>query len=74
MTLSRILILAAAFSSIVASAQQPVTKPLNYEVATIKPAARPNGGWNLHDTPDGYTGMNVSLYKLVQEAYEDFQL
>jgi uncharacterized protein (TIGR03435 family) len=69
MPLRRILILAAAVTSINTLAQQPPAPPLAFEVATIKPSARPDGGWRLEHTPDGYTGTNVSLYKLIQEAY-----
>ncbi len=40
-----------------------------FEVATIKPTARNDGAWRLQPTSDGYTGMNVSLLKLISEAY-----
>jgi len=43
-----------------------------FEVATIKPTAPTVSGWRLQATPDGYTGMNVSLMKLVGEAYGIF--
>jgi len=46
-------------------------KPLAFEVVTIKPDTI-SRGWRLQPTPDGYTGMNISLYKLVQEAYGIF--
>jgi uncharacterized protein (TIGR03435 family) len=40
-----------------------------FDVATIKPAAAIDKGWQLLPTPDGYTGMNVSLRKLIELAY-----
>jgi len=46
----------------------PTPKPLVFEVVTIKPDSV-SRGWRLQPTPDGYTGTNISLYKLVQEAY-----
>ena len=49
----------------------PTTKPLTFEVVTIKPDTT-SRGWRLQATPDGYTGTWVSLYKLVQEAYGIF--
>jgi uncharacterized protein (TIGR03435 family) len=39
------------------------------EVTTIKPSARTDGVWRLQPTPDGYTALDVSLRKLIQEAY-----
>jgi uncharacterized protein (TIGR03435 family) len=65
----RILILAAVVMSIGTLAQHPAAPPLAFEVATIKPTARTDGHWSLHETPDGYVGVDVSLFKLVQEAY-----
>ena len=55
-------------------AQQPVTKPLTFDVVVIRPhnpgVCPPQcGGWNLQPTPDGYDGKNITLYKLVQDAY-----
>ena len=47
----------------------PATKVFTFEVATIKPTARTDGAWRLQATPDGYTGMDISLLKLVGEAY-----
>jgi uncharacterized protein (TIGR03435 family) len=44
-------------------------KVVTFEVATIKPSAHPDGAWDLRPTPDGYTGMDISLLKLVGEAY-----
>ncbi|HXE08589.1 MAG TPA: TIGR03435 family protein [Acidobacteriaceae bacterium] len=73
------LILAAAALAPLADAQTtpapPASalpaKPLAFEVVTIKPDT--NGrGWALQPTPDGYRGVNISLYKLVQEAYGIF--
>jgi uncharacterized protein (TIGR03435 family) len=46
-------------------------KSLTFDVVTIKPhdqSVRPNA-WRLQPTPDGYTASNVSLLKLVGEAY-----
>jgi uncharacterized protein (TIGR03435 family) len=48
------------------------TKPLTFEAATIKPNNKNDGRWKLQPTPDGYTAMGVSLFKLVQEAYGIF--
>lgn len=39
------------------------------EVVTIKPTSRTDGAWRFWPTPDGYTGMDVSLRYMVQEAY-----
>jgi uncharacterized protein (TIGR03435 family) len=50
------------------------TKPLTFDVVTIKPhdqSVRPNA-WTLNPTPDGYTAANVSLLKLVSQAYGIF--
>lgn len=47
-------------------------KPLAFEVATIKPTARTDGSWRLQPTPNGYTGTDVSLLKLIGEAYGIF--
>ena len=64
--------LAAALAA-VALAQQAVvpaaTGGLTFEVATIKPTARTDGSWRLQPTPNGYTGMDVSLLSLIGEAY-----
>jgi uncharacterized protein (TIGR03435 family) len=49
--------------------QAPPPAPLTFEAATIKPYPKNDNTWDLHSTPDGYTGMDISLYKLVQEAY-----
>jgi uncharacterized protein (TIGR03435 family) len=46
----------------------PAAKPLTFEVVTIKPD-NISRGWRLQPTSDGFTGTNISLYKLVQEAY-----
>ena len=70
---TKLLVLAASCiinSTPIASAQSP-PKPLAFEVATIKPN-NTAGGWRLNATPTGYTGMNISLRKLVQEAYGVF--
>jgi uncharacterized protein (TIGR03435 family) len=55
--------------SINTPAQPPAPQPLTFEVATIKPTVRTDGAWRLQSTPDGYTGMDVSLLKLAAEAY-----
>jgi uncharacterized protein (TIGR03435 family) len=47
-------------------------KPLAFEAAVIRPTGTTNGSWRLQPTPDGYTGMDISLFKLVQEAYGVF--
>jgi uncharacterized protein (TIGR03435 family) len=47
-------------------------KALTFEAATIKPTKATNSGWNLNSIPDGYTAKNVSLLKLVGEAYGIF--
>ncbi len=44
-------------------------KAPGFEVATIKPNPRTDGAWRLQPTPDGYTGLDVSLRELVGEAY-----
>lgn len=71
-----LLLLTVAFSGPAVLAQQatataPATpaKVLTFEVATIKPTARTDGSWRLEPTPDGFTGMDISLLKLVGEAY-----
>ena len=50
-------------------AQQPTAQPLTFEVATVKPTARTDGNWRLQPKPDGYTGDDISLLHLIQEAY-----
>jgi uncharacterized protein (TIGR03435 family) len=40
-----------------------------FDVATIKPTAGTESAWHLLPTPDGYTGLNVSLRKLIELAY-----
>ncbi len=72
-------LLVAALAGPVAIAQQAVppaqavapapAKVPAFEAATIKPTARTDGAWRLQPTPDGYTGMDISLLKLVGEAY-----
>ena len=59
-----------------ALAQSPTTslpsaaKPLTFEVATIKPSARPGKfPWNEQPSADGMSWTNVSLQYLVREAY-----
>jgi uncharacterized protein (TIGR03435 family) len=67
---TRALLLAAAFIPLTTLAQQPTPQPLTFGVVSIKPHSQ-GAGWRLWPTPDGYTGSNISLYKLVQEAYGD---
>jgi uncharacterized protein (TIGR03435 family) len=52
-------------------AQQPTfnLSDFKYEVASIKPAKDPNGGWGLNNTSDGIRGMNIPLMFLVKNAY-----
>ena len=45
---------------------------MHFEVATIKPTSRNDGAWRLQPTADGFTGMDVSLRMLVEEAYNVF--
>jgi uncharacterized protein (TIGR03435 family) len=64
------LIVSAAFAQQApAGGPSAPAKVLTFEVATIKPSARTDGSWRLNPTPDGYTGMGISLLKLVREAY-----
>jgi len=62
---------AAVAQQATAPAPTAATAVPAFEVATIKPAARTTS-WRLEATPDGYTGMNVSLLNLVGEAYGIF--
>src|SRR6185437_15533608 len=76
MRIHHIVLMLAATLGLTSSAQTslappvpiPTPKPLVFEVVTIKPDSV-SRGWRLQPTPDGYTGTNISLYKLVQEAY-----
>lgn len=52
------------------AAATAVTKPLAFEVVTIKPSRAP--GWNMYPTRDGYHGIGISLRQLVREAYGVF--
>jgi uncharacterized protein (TIGR03435 family) len=47
----------------------PAANTLAFDVASIKPASPNESAWHLLPTPDGYTGMNVSLRKLIELAY-----
>jgi uncharacterized protein (TIGR03435 family) len=40
-----------------------------FDVASIKPAKNPEGGWGLNNTSDGIRGLNVPLLYLVKDAY-----
>ena len=77
MPLSRMfLLLTAVLIAPIAQAQTAQTadqaaQPLTFEVATIKPHGQ-GAGWRLQPTPDGYTASNVSLLKLVGQAYGIF--
>jgi uncharacterized protein (TIGR03435 family) len=65
-----LLLLAATFASLAASAQQPTAPPLAFEVATIKPSDRPGKfPWSEQPSADGMSWTNVSLQYLVREAY-----
>jgi uncharacterized protein (TIGR03435 family) len=55
-----------------APATVPAAKPLAFDVVTIRPYDGALMGWNLYPTPDGYTGMHITLYQLVKEAYGVF--
>jgi uncharacterized protein (TIGR03435 family) len=63
-----IALLASAALAQQAAPAPTTTKPLTFEVATIKPTATTDF-WRLLPTPDGYTATNVSLFKLIGEAY-----
>jgi uncharacterized protein (TIGR03435 family) len=63
------LLLYAALVPTAFAQQVPPAPPLTFETATIKPYPKNDNTWHLHSTPDGYTGMDVSLLHLVQEAY-----
>ena len=73
------LLLTAVLIAPIAQAQtaqtaDQATQPLTFDVVTIKPhdqSVRPNA-WTLQPTPDGYTAANVSLLKLVSQAYGIF--
>jgi len=74
-------LVAAALVGYAALAQQGIppappaaTKAPSFEVATIKAASRADGAWRLQPTPNGYTGMDISLLKLVSEAYGVYDL
>lgn len=64
-----VLITPTVFAQAPAAPTSSPAKALTFAVVTIKPAASPNGGWRAWPTPDGYTAANVSLLKLVGEAY-----
>ncbi len=63
-----IALLASAALAQQAAPAPTTTKPLTFDVATIKPTATTDF-WRLLPTPDGYTATNVSLFKLIGEAY-----
>lgn len=53
----------------VTASQPAAANTLAFDVATIKPTAKTDKAWQLLPTPDGYTGINVSLRKLIELAY-----
>jgi uncharacterized protein (TIGR03435 family) len=65
------LLASAALAQPPASPTPAAAQPLTFDVVTIKPHGQ-GAGWRLQPTPDGYTAANVSLLKLVQEAYGIF--
>ena len=48
------------------------TKPLAFDVVSIRPSDRTDGAWGFRPTSDGYSAMNVSLRKLIEEAYSKY--
>jgi uncharacterized protein (TIGR03435 family) len=71
-----VLALLATVMAFAQNAAPPATTPqptganiLAFDVATIKPTSRTDKAWQLLPTPDGYTGMNISLRKLIELAY-----
>jgi len=67
----RALTLLLAAASILPAAAALAQQPLTFEVSTVKPHGQ-GAFWRLQPTPDGYTASNVSLLKLVGEAYGIF--
>jgi uncharacterized protein (TIGR03435 family) len=69
------MLMAALVHATYAQGNSPVNlKSITFDVVTVKPhdqSVRPNA-WRLQPTPDGYTASNVSLLKLVGEAYGIF--
>jgi uncharacterized protein (TIGR03435 family) len=45
------------------------TKPLAFDVVSIRPSTRTDGAWGFPHTPDGFSAMSVPLRKLIEEAY-----
>jgi uncharacterized protein (TIGR03435 family) len=71
-TLAIPLVYGTARATPVQAHSQPATLNLSdfrFDVASIKPAKDPSGGWGLNATPDGIHGQNVPLLNLVEEAY-----
>jgi uncharacterized protein (TIGR03435 family) len=67
-----LLLLAApgAWAQQAAAPPPPTSKKVAaFDVATIKPTALTDGSWRLQPTPDGFTGMDISLRTLISEAY-----
>ncbi|WP_158822114.1 TIGR03435 family protein [Granulicella sp. S156] len=63
---------AAVAQQVITPAPTVTTAVPAFEVATIKPSGRTDGSLRLEPTPDGFTGMNISLLNLVGEAYGIF--
>jgi uncharacterized protein (TIGR03435 family) len=69
-----ILMIPVAFTPAHAKSSQAQATSFNlsdfkFEVASIKPAKNPEGGWGLNNTSDGIRGMNIPLMFLVKNAY-----
>jgi uncharacterized protein (TIGR03435 family) len=56
------------FAAPAAAATPESPKILAFDVAAIKPG-KDDGRWKMDFTPDGFTAMNVSLRRVIQEAY-----
>jgi uncharacterized protein (TIGR03435 family) len=75
------LIIPIAFTPAHAKSSQTQATSFNlsdfkFEVASIKPAKNPEGGWGLNYTSDGIRGLNVPLLYLIKNAYgiyEDYR-
>lgn len=47
------------------------TKPLAFDVVSIRPSTRTDGAWGFPSNPDGFSAMSVPLRKLIEEAYSE---
>ena len=68
------LLLAASYGFGQSSGSAPApgpaeTKPLEFDVVSIRPSTRTDGAWGFPSTPDGFSAMNVPLRQLIKEAY-----